>query len=92
MATLSEQEIFQSIQESIVPSCMTGLLPSRKALTVKQVMYLKSNGFKVQSIEGGTTGVITMQDPTKKGLVFIKLTPTARNRVEHWYPETAVTP
>ncbi len=69
---MNEQEIMDQIHESILPSCMVGLLPDRKALGARHVKALQQKGFTVHSLNGGTTGVITIGD--KQGFTFVKLT------------------
>lgn len=82
---MNPTEIEELLAESLLPSTMALLAPSRKPLGVKALHRLAERGFKVESIKGSSTGVITFEDG-RRGFVFIKLNPAVRKRVPHWYP------
>lgn len=67
--------------ESLPPS-LALLSPSSKPLTARGLRWLRTEGFRVQALEGSSTGVITKEGI--KGFVFVKLNPHARKLAEVW--------
>lgn len=82
---MNPAQIEKLLTESPLPPTMVLLAPSRKPLGVKALHLIVGKGFRVESIEGSSTGVITFADG-RKGFVFVKLSRSVRNRVPHWYP------